>query len=170
MLLLQGLVTKQDSSKLHALKLSKHIYCQKQAGKVWYGCLCDTLEDIGFQQSKVDHIVYYQNNLVFLAYVDAGIFIDPDDKAIDKAIQNILSAGLGIQDNGHLSDYMGVNIQQHTENIFMSSQDTLIQEISKDATCLLARSLQSEFLHHPPKFYNNSQNLPILMTVWIISL
>ena len=91
------------------------------------------LEAIGFTHSKIDHSVYYCENLIFLFYVNDGIFIFPHDGIIDKAIQDVITTGLDIQDEGDLLDHVGVNIQHHTNGNFTFTQEALIHDIIKGA-------------------------------------
>ena len=46
------------SEETHVLKLTKNIYGQKQAGRVWKKYLDEGLEEIGFKPSKMDPCLY----------------------------------------------------------------------------------------------------------------
>ena len=73
----------------HVLRLKKNLYGQKQAGRVWYKHLSSGLIKLNYQQSKVDECVFYKGPNVFLFYVDDGIFLGPDRKAIDILIAEL---------------------------------------------------------------------------------
>jgi len=59
----------------YVLKLLRNIYGQKQAGRVWNQYLVDKLLSIGFVQSLVDECVFYRGDIIFIVYVDDGIFL-----------------------------------------------------------------------------------------------
>ena len=69
------------------LKLLRNVYRQKQAGKVWANFISDNLFNIGFERSKMDRCVFYRGNLVFIVYVDDGIFVSLDGASIDSTIK-----------------------------------------------------------------------------------
>ncbi len=75
----QGIQTTHGKSKDHVLKLEKSIYGQKQAGCVWNSFRVDKLLSIGFTTSLVDDYVFYCDDVIFMVYVDNGIFLDDDD-------------------------------------------------------------------------------------------
>ena len=74
-----GIQTKHGNSRDHVLKLLCNIYGQKQAGQVWNHHLTAKLLEVGFTQSKVDNCVFYCENIIFVVYVDDGIFIGDTD-------------------------------------------------------------------------------------------
>ena len=69
-----GIYTELDNSSIHVLKLLQNVYGQKQTGKVWANFLSENIFKIGFEKSNIYKCVFYCNNLVFLVYVDGGIF------------------------------------------------------------------------------------------------
>jgi hypothetical protein len=75
----QGIKTATGNSKDHVLKLLKNIYGQKQAGRVWNSHLIEKLASIGFHPSLIDDCVFYRGDVIFMVYVDDGIFVGSDD-------------------------------------------------------------------------------------------
>ncbi len=61
------------------MKLEKNIYGQKQAGCVWNSFLIDKLLSIGFTASLIDDCVFFRNDIIFMVYVDNGIFLVDND-------------------------------------------------------------------------------------------
>ena len=61
------------------MKLEKNIYGQKQAGRVWNSFLMDKLESIGFTPSQIDDCVFFHDDIIFMVYMDDGIFLGNDD-------------------------------------------------------------------------------------------
>jgi hypothetical protein len=108
----QGIQTKHGNSKEHVLKLEKNIYGQKQAGHVWNSFLMDKLMSIGFTMLLIDNCVFFRSDVIFMVYVDDGIFLGNDDAKLQEAIKDIQDLGLNIEDQGHPADYVGVNIKK----------------------------------------------------------
>jgi hypothetical protein len=124
----KGIETKYGNGKTHVLKLLKNLYGQKQAGRVWNQHLVKGLKEIGFKQSKVDECVFFRDNVIFIVYVDDGIFASPDNKAIDKAIKE-LAQRYDIEDQGNITDYLGVNVDQLPNGDIKLTQPHLIDQI-----------------------------------------
>jgi hypothetical protein len=75
----QGIQTAHRNSKDHVLMLEKNIYGQKHAIHVWKSFLVDKLKSIGFTPSLIDDCVFFCNDIIFMVYVDNGIFLGNDD-------------------------------------------------------------------------------------------
>ncbi len=85
----QGVQVTTGNSKDHVLKFLKNIYGQKQAGRVWNSFLVDKLTSIGFQPSTIDDCVFFRGNVIFMVYVDNGVFIGDNDSQLTTAINKI---------------------------------------------------------------------------------
>ena len=71
------------------LKLPRNVYFQEQAGKVWADLLSENILKIVFKRRNIDKCVFYRGILVFLVYVDEGIFFSLDGISIDSAIKEL---------------------------------------------------------------------------------
>ena len=71
------------------MKILKNIYGKKQAGKVWNDYLTDKLLKLGFRHSIIDECIFYRDSLLFLVYVDDGIFVSLDGSNIDNTIKDL---------------------------------------------------------------------------------
>ena len=69
--------TKHGNSKDHVLKLLTNIYRQKQAGCIWNSYLATKLREINLKQSLIDGCIFYRDDIIFIVYVDNGIFRGP---------------------------------------------------------------------------------------------
>jgi len=127
-----GIETETGNSKTHVLKLLRNVYGQKQAGKVWADFLSENLFKIGFERSKIDECVFYRGSLVFLVYVDDGIFVSLDGSSIDSVIKELMDTNLKLEDQGHPADYVGVNIKKLEDESYEFTQPALTQQIIKD--------------------------------------
>jgi hypothetical protein len=104
MALLQGGKTATGNSKYHVIKLLKNIYGQKQAGRVWNSFLVDKLTSLGYISSLIDDCVILRDDVIFMVYMDNGIFLGNDDAQLQQAIKEIQDLGLNIEDQGHPAD------------------------------------------------------------------
>jgi hypothetical protein len=125
----QGIQTKYGNSKEHVLKLEKNIYGQKQAGRVWNSFLVDKLMSIGFTASLIDGCVFFHGDIIFMVYVEDGIFLGSDDLQLQEIIKEIDNLGLNIEDQGHPADYVGVNINKLKDGSYEFTQQALIDSI-----------------------------------------
>jgi hypothetical protein len=129
----QGVQIAEGVSGDYVLKLLKNIYGQKQAGRVWNEFLVSKLTSLGYKASLIDDCVFYKDNIIFMVYVDDGIFLGPDDQQLIQAIRDIQNSGLNIEDQGHPADYVGVNIKKTKDGSYQFSQRALIDSIITDA-------------------------------------
>ena len=128
-----GIHTTLGDSKDYCLLLLNNLYGQKQAGRVWNQYLVDKLLSIGFTQSLVDECVFYRGEVIFIVYVDDGIFMGKNDQLINAAIEELKALDLNLEDQGHPADYVGVNIKQHKDGAYELTQRALIDSIIADA-------------------------------------
>jgi hypothetical protein len=128
----QGIKTATGNSKDHVLKLLKNIYGQKQAERVWNSYLVDKLTSFGYTSSLIDDCVFFRSEIIFMVYVDDGIFLGNDDVQLLQAIKEIQGLGLNIKDQGHPADYVGVRIKKHRDGFYEFTQRALIDSIIED--------------------------------------
>jgi hypothetical protein len=128
----QGIQTVHRNSKDHVFKLEKNIYGQKQAGCVWNSFLVDKLLSIGFTTSLIDDCVFFRDDIIFMVYVDDGIFLGNNDSKLQEAIKNIQDLGLNTEDQGQPADYVGVNIKKLRDGLYEFTQCALIDSIIND--------------------------------------
>jgi hypothetical protein len=127
-----GIHTKHGNSKDHVLKLLANIYGQKQAGWVWNSYLVTKLREINFKQSLIDNCIFYQDNVIFIVYVDDGIFLEPSDQQLHDIINKLWYLKLSIEDQGHPADYVGANIKKLKNSIIELTQRALVDSIISD--------------------------------------
>ncbi len=118
----QGIQTKHGNSKEHVLKLEKNIYGQKQAGCVWNLFLVDKLTYVGFTTSLIDECVFFHGDIIFMMYMDDGIFLGGDNLQLQEVIKEIQNLGLNIEDQGHPADYVGINIKKLKDGSYEFTQ------------------------------------------------
>ncbi len=84
-----GIRTKHRNSKDHVLKVLANIYGQKQAGRVWNSYLVTKLREINFKQSPIDNCIFYRDDIIFIVYVNNGIFLGSLDQQQRDIIDNL---------------------------------------------------------------------------------
>jgi hypothetical protein len=124
--------TKHRNSKHHILKLLANIYGQKQAGCVWNSYLVTKLREINFKQTLIDDCIFYRDNVIFIVYVDYGIFLGPSDQQLCDIISELRNLKLSIENQGHPADYVGGSIQKLKNSIIKLTQQALINSIISD--------------------------------------
>jgi hypothetical protein len=127
-----GIHTKHGNSRDHILKLLANIYGQNQAGRVWNSYLITKLWKINFKQSLIDDCNFYWDNVIFIVYVDDGIFLGPLDQQLRGIINELSNLKLSIEDQGHPADYVGVSIKKLKNGIIELTQRALIDSIISD--------------------------------------
>ncbi len=127
-----GIHTKHGNSKDHILKLLANINGQKQASNVWNDYLVTKLGEINFKQSLIDDCIFYYDDVIFIIYIDDGIFLGSSDKQLCGIINKLQNLKLSIEDQGHPADYVGVNIKKLKDGVIELSQWALIDSIISD--------------------------------------
>ncbi len=102
-------------------------------GRVWNKYLVEKLREINFSQSLVDDCVFYQDDIIFIVYVNNGIFLGPSEEKISNAITDLKNLDLDIEDQGHPANYVGVAIKCLRNGSIKLTQRTLIDTIINDA-------------------------------------
>ncbi|KAD4981730.1 hypothetical protein E3N88_18401 [Mikania micrantha] len=97
----------------HVCLLHKSLYGLKQAPRAWFNRLSMALIALGFKGSKTDPSLFiysaHRTLLYMLVYVDDIILTSNDPRAIDRVVHS-LSTTFTIQDMGHLSYFLGIEI------------------------------------------------------------
>ena len=109
----------------HICKLHKSIYGLKQAPRAWYDKLSSFLLTLGFQQSKSDSslFIYSKKDIILflLVYVDDVLLTGNDSQVMSDIIRQ-LGVHVSLKDLSDLHYFIGVEVQQTCEGIFLSQQ------------------------------------------------
>ncbi len=120
-----GIHTKPGNSKDHVLKLLANIYGQTQASRVWNSYLITKLWEINFKQSFIDNCVFYRDNIIFIVYIDDGIFLRSLDQQQHGIINKLCNLKLSTEDQGHPADYVGFSIKKLKNGVIELTQQAL---------------------------------------------
>jgi Reverse transcriptase (RNA-dependent DNA polymerase) len=78
--------------------------------RVWNKYHTTTLTTNGFLQSQVDEYLLYFKQCLILIYVDDTIIAGPTNNNVNEVV-NILFSLFKIEDQGNISDYLGVQVK-----------------------------------------------------------
>jgi Reverse transcriptase (RNA-dependent DNA polymerase) len=128
----KGCHTTEDNLD-HVLKVLHNIYCQRQAGKVWFDYLTNGLiSKLNFKQSGVDPCILWRGTSIMIIYTDDTIITGPDTKELQKIIHDISSL-YNIAHKATVADFLGVCIKRDINKGTISlTQQKLIQSILHD--------------------------------------
>ncbi len=145
----QGIQAEHGNSKDHVLKLEKNKYGQKQVRCIWNSFLVEKLiMSKGFTPSLIDDCMFFRNDIMFMMYVDDGIFLGSKDLQLQDIVKEIQNLGLNIEDQGHPADYVSVNIKNLKDLSFEFTQWALIDSIIDDVGLKDAKVSKIQQRHH----------------------
>jgi hypothetical protein len=108
----------------------------------------------GARLHEIDDCLYYRGHTLFLVYVDDSILIDPDPKAVDRAMANLASK-FKVEDEGAIDNYLGVKIEKGNEpRSLLLLQPHLIDSILEDLKLLNHGQTASKTADTPATFEN----------------
>ena len=122
------------SEDTHVLKLTKNIYGQNQAGRVWNKYLDEGLGKIGFKPSKMGPCLYFRGHIALLVYINNCIMFGPDMAKLDKVVKEMRTSSkkFRVEDLGNVKDFLGVQVTRGKDKTITVNQPQLIDSILKD--------------------------------------
>jgi hypothetical protein len=107
-------------------KLKKALYGLKQAPRAWYGRIDGYLCGSGFKRSESEHTLYvktdsYSNVLIISLYVDDLLITGNNMKEIESFTHD-LEKEFEMTNLGEMKYFLGIEIEQKTDSIFISQQ------------------------------------------------
>jgi len=119
------------------LKLRKSLYGLKQSPRTFYQHLSQGLKNRGWKPSTIDPCLFMKHNMICVIYVDDTIFAGQNQTDIEREI-NLLGIKQAneekpfeFRDEGELSAFLGIKIEQTKPNEFYLSQPGLISKVLK---------------------------------------
>ncbi|KAK8934128.1 hypothetical protein KSP39_PZI014435 [Platanthera zijinensis] len=127
----------------HVFKLYKALYGLKQAPRAWYETLACFLLKNDFIRGKVDQTLFIRTHkshtLLVQIYVDDIIFGSTDSN-LCKKFSNLMHSKFEISSMGELSFFLGLQVKQHAEGIFISQTKYAKELVKKfgmsEASCM----------------------------------
>ena len=122
------------SEDTQVLKLTKNIYGQNQAGRVWNKYLDKGLGEICFKHSKMDPSLYFRGRTALLVYIDDYIMFIPDMAELDKVVEEMRTSSkkLRVKDLSDVKDFSGIHVTRGKDKTVTLNQPRLIDSILKD--------------------------------------
>ncbi len=77
----------------------------------------------------IDDCIFFGHDIIFMVYMDNGIYLGSFDLQLKEVIKEIQDLGLNIEDQGHPTDYAGVNIKKLKDGSYEFTQQALIDSI-----------------------------------------
>ena len=130
----QGYRREGMSRKTHTLKLVCNMYGQNQASCVWNKYMDQGMKEIGFKPSSFDPCLYYHGNIIFFVYIDDCIIFGPNGRSIDAVVADLRACShcFTVNDQGDISDFLGIQVQKFNDGTIQLTQPQLIDSIIKD--------------------------------------
>jgi hypothetical protein len=107
------------------VRLLRSLYGLKQSPRRWYSELNSFLIQMGFIRSLADEALYMRKDLWILVYVD-DLFITGLPLQIAE-IKSQLSGRFKMKDLGHLSLFLGMEVIQKRDSLFLSQSQYLLR-------------------------------------------
>ena len=146
------------SEDTHVLKLTKNIYGQKQAGRVWNKYLDEGLGEIGFRPSKMDPCLYFRGCTTLLVYINNCVMFGPDLAKLDKEIKEMRTSSkkFRVEDLGNVKDFLGIQVTTGNDKMITLNQPQLI--LLHTQRCQISeehkrKGYTSTIIHHFTKGY-----------------
>jgi hypothetical protein len=92
----------------------------------------DKLTSLGYTASFIDDCVFFHGDIIFMVYVNNGIFLGNDNAQLQQSITEIQGLGFNIKDQGHPADCVGVSIKKLQDGSYEFTQHALIDSIIED--------------------------------------
>ncbi|KAK8913644.1 hypothetical protein KSP39_PZI023491 [Platanthera zijinensis] len=127
----------------YVYKLHKALYGLKQAPRAWYETLACFLLENDFVRGRVDQTLFIRTHkshtLLVQIYVDDIIFGSTDSK-LCKKFSKLMHSKFEMSSMGELSFFLGLQVKQHAEGIFISQTKYAKELVKKfgmsDASCM----------------------------------
>ncbi|KAL8103772.1 hypothetical protein AgCh_028101 [Apium graveolens] len=128
-----GYVQKGQEDKVYRLK--KALYGLKQAPRAWNTRVDEYFQKNGFVKSPYEHALYTKTNsggdiMIVCLYVDDMIFTGNNPGMFDD-FKKVMTNEFEMTDIGQMSYFLGVEVKQNKDGIFMSQKKYAEQIIKK---------------------------------------
>jgi hypothetical protein len=118
----------------YVCKLKKALYGLKHAPRAWYSRLDKYLHQAGFRKGSADNNLYIkvsQDSILLIeVYVDDIIFGSDDDRLSQKFAKDMHNE-FEISLLGELSFFLGLQIRQRSQGIFISQTKYIIEMLNR---------------------------------------
>ena len=99
----------------YVLKLRKNLYGSRNAARNWWLFLRKGLLERGFHQSDMDPCLFLRDDCLLLCYVDDCLLAGKSQHVLSQVSADLRKT-YGIDDEGEINDFLGVNIKLNPES------------------------------------------------------
>ncbi|KAL8115567.1 hypothetical protein AgCh_022173 [Apium graveolens] len=114
-----------DVSPKLVCKLQKSLYGLRQSPRLWFSKFSDTIQHMGFIQSKADYSLFIlhspSNITLVLVYVDNLLICGNCQNSIDD-LKLMLSQSFNMKDLGPVNYFLGIEIHRSSDGFFLSQR------------------------------------------------
>jgi hypothetical protein len=122
-----------QDEKTHVCRLKKAMYGLKQAPRAWYKNMDGFSMSLGFNKNIVDPNLYYHivgnECLILVLYVDDLFLIDLERLIVE--CKRALNSELKLKDLGMMHYFLGLEVWQSTDEIFLSQGKYSVEILKK---------------------------------------
>lgn len=123
-----------DDNSGRVWKLKKALYGLRESPRVWYECLDEYLENIGFKRSDNDYCLYIKDDkthpLYLIIFVDDLLIGSKDQIKIDE-VKALLRKKFNMKDMGTVKTYLGISIEyERTKGVMKLDQTNYIESLA----------------------------------------
>lgn len=119
------------------------MYGLKQAPKLWFELLAQTLRKLEFRKSTTSESLFVRSgkNQAYVVAYAYYLLVDGTESIVEK-MKRMLSKGFVTYDLGACVHYLGIKIDRSNENVFLS-QSTYASQIMEIAGITSAKAVKS---------------------------
>jgi hypothetical protein len=102
-----------QTSSTHCMKVTKSLYGDARAPRMWYDHLTTALVALGFTPSPIDPCLFLRKDCIFLFWVDDAIICSHDDSTIVSVIDDLRQRNFNIDNDtgvGSMENYLGIKL------------------------------------------------------------
>jgi hypothetical protein len=112
------------------LHLQRSLYGSRDAPRKFYDCLSESMINLGFVKSELDPCLFIRKDMLFISWVDDGIFVSNNSEAIQEVITALeVQEKFKVKDEGELANYLGIQFTPNSDGGLEATQGGLIDKI-----------------------------------------
>ena len=111
------------------LEVTKSLYGDCRAPRLWYDYLREKLEQIGLKPDGSDPCLFIGLGCVMITYVDDAVICGHDEASVNRILEGLTKLKMDYEHLGDLPTYLGVEIKHHDNGTVELRQPHLTRSI-----------------------------------------
>ena len=111
------------------LEVTKSLYGDCRAPRLWYDYLRNKLEQIGLKPDGSDPCLFIGMGCVMITYVDDAVIYGHDEASVNRILEGLTQMKMDYEHLGDLPTYLGVEIKHHENGTVELRQPHLTRSI-----------------------------------------